>query len=796
MAISGFTSVSVVNGVQEITSANNITGVATATDEQFLLTGSSAAVRASGSAQITFTRCNVLMDDVNPSPNLFWQIENSGLSYNADNGARSTLAATRSIRFIDSSIIFKITTGTGAGALRAVFVGDMTNSMITGQGSGTVLFYSQTGANLDNMHVNNCNWEVNGAPQSASNVRVENSGEGVINFFLPRLDLAYINLINVAASARLGTGNSGNVELYLWNRISADNTKLNISDVNNKYFDGITSSWEFTDRDNGTPVSSNLKVLVSNDKSGSMTQLAEYSTDSNGHLFGTYNSQFETTGASQARETLYIFENQIDTSGTSHGFPPTYLTYDLVTITNRIEIRAYLYDAPAGYLLGDDYALNAPQGSLNPDGTVADYQIFTMNNDLNVTEQNTPIVAAYTNAETHEKVYDVQKLGWYNNDGVALLGKQGSQLVLGSIDLTLNASASIIYSGTSSTITIKATTYLGGATATTGKVKTLNGTLLNGGTFDCDIDYHSGANTTLTNVVCNGILDINTVGTYILDGCTINEVTNSSGGTITISLSNGSTITTIGSNITLEQNVTISAPNILDDSRVQVYNITKSLELDNAVVSGGNGAVCVENLLSSDIDDGDTIRMRVTYQVGVIAKLPLELTGVVSASGLTFINSQVDDVVYNSIGLDGSLITEFSSDIVNNEIDIIIAANFSAHRLYARFVHFTTLENEIRVFFGAVIAEDLANIKNDVSIQSMYLNNNTSTNLVQTDNVRLYRSDGAYPARTATTGGGGMDIVWRNKILIAQTNTSGLTPSESNKLDSIDNLTKLIPGTL
>jgi len=480
---------------------------------------------------------------------------------------------------------------------------------------------------------------------------------------------------------------------------------------------------------------------------------------------------------------------------------PTYLTYDLVTITNRIEIRAYLYDAPSGYLLGDDYALNVPQGVLNPDGTVADYQIFTMNNDLNITEQNTATVAAYTGAETHEKVYDVQKLGWYNNDGVALLGKQGSQLDLGSINLTLNASASTVYSGTASEITIKAFTYLGGATSTTGKVTTLNGTLLNGGTFDCNIDYHSGANTTITNVVCNGILDINTAGTYILDGCTINEVTNSSGGnssggTITISLANGSNITTIGSNITLEQNVTILAPNILDDSRVQVYNITKSLELDNSVVSGGNGAVCIENLLSSDIDDGDTIRMRVTYQVGVIAKLPLEMTGVISASGLTFINSQVDDVVYNTIGLDGSLITEFSSDVVNNEIDIIVAANFSAHRLYARFVHFTTLESEIRVFFGAVIAEDLANIKNDVSIQSMYLNNNTSSNLIQTDNVRLYRSDGAYPARTATTGGGGMDIVWRNQILIAQTNTSGLTPSESNKLDSIDNLTKLIPATL
>jgi len=510
------------------------------------------------------------------------------------------------------------------------------------------------------------------------------------------------------------------------------------------------------------------------------------STDSNGHLVWTYDSQFETTGASQTRETLYIFENQIDTSGTSHGFPPTYLTYDLVSITNRIEIRAYLYDAPSGYLLGDNYAITTPQGSLNADGTVADYQIFTMNNDLNITEQNTSTVAAYTSAETHQKVYDVQKLGWYNNDGVALLGKQGSQLDLGSIDLTLNATASTVYSGTASNIIIKAATYLWGATATTWKVITLNGTLLNGGTFDCDIDYHSGASTTLTNVTCNGTLDINTAGSYTLDSCTINEVTNSSGGNITIDLVNGSTITTnTWPNITLEQNITITAPNILDDSRVQIYNVTKSLELDNAVVSGGSGAVCIENLLSSDIDNGDTIRIRATYQVGTTAKLPLTATGIVTASGLTFIDSQLDDTIYNTIWLDGSLITEFDSDFVNNEIDIIVAANFSAHSLYARYVHFTTLEDGIRIFFGAVIAEDLWNIKNDVSVLSMYLNNNTSSNLIQTDNVRLYRSDGAYPARTTTTGGGGMDIVWRNQILIAETPTSWLTPSESSQLNSI-----------
>jgi len=68
--------------------------------------------------------------------------------------------------------------------------------------------------------------------------------------------------------------------------------------------------------------------------------------------------------------------------------------------------------------------------------------------------------------------------------------------------------------------------------------------------------------------------------------------------------------------------------------------------------------------------------------------------------------------------------------------------------------------------------------------------------------VRFYKSNGAYPARSTTTGGGGLDVVWRNTILIAETGVSGLTSAEStllskvDKLDNIEKNTGLIPATL
>ena len=46
----------------------------------------------------------------------------------------------------------------------------------------------------------------------------------------------------------------------------------------------------------------------------------------------------------------------------------------------------------------------------------------------------------------------------------------------------------------------------------------------------------------------------------------------------------------------------------------------------------------------------------------------------------------------------------------------------------------------------------------------MYLNNNTTTNIKQIDNVRLFKSDGSYPVREPTTGGGGIDVNWRNTV--------------------------------
>tara|TARA_R110002020_G_scaffold71096_3_gene184040 strand:- start:2302 stop:3936 length:1635 start_codon:yes stop_codon:yes gene_type:complete len=531
------------------------------------------------------------------------------------------------------------------GAIRALFVGDMTNSLGTKEGSGTLLFYTQPGANLDNMYLQGLNWEVNGQPSSAANIRIENAGEGVVNFFLPRLDLTYFNIINTPITARLGT--SGVVRLYLWNRVNAPNTALNFQNgPDNFYYDGVTASYVFIDRDLGTPVTSNVKVITKSDISGSMTTLANYTLDANGHLQGTYDSQFEVSGTSITRDTYYLFQNYSDVSQSTYSAGGGD-SYGIVSVNNQIEIRGYLYEPPVGFLAGNNVPFSDPQGALNPDGSVQTYQQFTLNNDLNITESDINIVTAYADVSTIEEAYDAQKAFWYLTDDVGLLGRLGQQLDLGSNNLILDSSLGTLGSSTSNTVSLKANSYSGGATATTGKITTLNGTLLSGGTFDCNIDYYSGASTTLTNVICNNVLDFNAAGTYDINGGTINEVTNSSGGNITLNMLNGATITTnTGPNITLNNNVTVNL-DVTDTSGTAIQNARVRIVATETVGTITTGDVILEGLTDASGNINTTtlnyegafnpsgLSIQIKARQGSVSpfKKPFVGTGVITSSG-------------------------------------------------------------------------------------------------------------------------------------------------------------------
>ena len=421
--------------------------------------------------------------------------------------------------------------------------------------------------------------------------------------------------------------------------------------------------------------------------------------------------------------------------------------------------------------------------------------------DTFISESNKTTVDAYTELNNAAQAYDRAKSYLYDNfagETSTIISRNGSQIDIGSKNLNIDGTAANAFAY-STDVTIKSSTFTGGATGT-GTVTATNGTVLNGGTFNAPVIYDSSA-TTITGVTADS-MDFTTAGTYSLVGTNIGTVTNSSGGAITLELDAQSSVTTnTGPNITLQlPQASYTVSNIESGSRLRVYNETTSTEIYNAIVNSTSYTASYNN--GSSISTGDTIKVRLAYQSGTSAKLPFETAAIATANGWSVLGDQQDDTIYNSIGVDGSLVNEFTEDFVNNEVDIVIAQNFSVHRLYAHYVYATTLEDGIRTFFGGLTAVDLGNFRNNVSVIDLYLNNNTATNLLQTDNVRFFKDNGTYPARTNTTGGGGVDIVWRNTILIAETGVSGLTAQESaqlaelDKLEAIEKLAKLIPATV
>lgn len=224
---------------------------------------------------------------------------------------------------------------------------------------------------------------------------------------------------------------------------------------------------------------------------------------------------------------------------------------------------------------------------------------------------------------------------------------------------------------------------------------------------------------------------------------------------------------------------------IVSGSRVRIYNETTATETYNDV-PGTSYAVSYTD--GTTYSDGDVIKIYITQTSGTTAKLPFTTTVVASSTGWNALADQQDDEVYNQYGLNGSSITKFSADYVNDEVDLVVSSDFNGNELYAWWAYNLTTSQGIADFFGGITAQDVANLLINNSIVNIYLDNTTTSNVKQNDNIRIYRADGAYPVKNPTTGGGGIDVVWRDRVYIAETGVSGLTAAESTQLAEISSV--------
>ena len=253
----------------------------------------------------------------------------------------------------------------------------------------------------------------------------------------------------------------------------------------------------------------------------------------------------------------------------------------------------------------------------------------------------------------------------------------------------------------------------------------------------------------------------------VVDGCTYTgDVTTT--GLITLPNSGVFNGTRTDANGTVEPNQPISITNIEAGSRLQIYNATTSTETVNVLVSGTSYTSSYQE--GTGYSDGDTVRVRLTK----LGKSEWFGNVIDTSSGFSVLASQVDDDVYTALGVDGTTVTKFQADYPNNEVDLIIGSDWTMAELYAWWANNLTTEDGIRNFFGGITAIDEANFRINTAIVDLYLDNTTNASYKQTDNRRFFRDTSTgYPVRNPTTSGYGLDVVWRNTILIAQTEAGG-----------------------
>lgn len=311
---------------------------------------------------------------------------------------------------------------------------------------------------------------------------------------------------------------------------------------------------------------------------------------------------------------------------------------------------------------------------------------------------------------------------------------------------------------------------------------TINGS--GGGTFP------SGSSNTGSRFIISAanLNDTFIATSFVFDAATVIE--NTSGVNVNISLGAGQTEPTkLETNGTITfiapiLSIDISAPSLLEGSRIRLYNSTQGSEIDNSVVSGGSGYVL--NITEGvEYANGDVLILLATYQLGGIAKLPFRASSTATTTDIVFTDSQVDWVSHNAVGIDGSSVLECSTDYSGIEVEVNDSNNStSKDRIAAFIVNALTEADGIRnwVTLSGIPVIRYVNAGQaiiDKGVTNLEINNIKNAPLDIVDAFKLRASDG-----TSLVDNSLNTINYDNTsdAIVIETGVSGLTGVESAKL--------------
>jgi len=288
-------------------------------------------------------------------------------------------------------------------------------------------------------------------------------------------------------------------------------------------------------------------------------------------------------------------------------------------------------------------------------------------------------------------------------------------------------------------------------------------------------------------------IEFTQTGSYVMENTTFSGYTTElnitpTTGSLDIQLATGqatSSFNTAGATVNfIQPQSTGEITNIVSGSRLQIYNETTDLEIINQLVGTSYSVSYTEG---NNYNNGDTLRIRLTYVSGSTAYDWYEARSLVGSTGWSLLADQQVESNYAVIGIDGSTVTEFTLDTPNIQVDLDDADGLSTkQRFVAWFYYAGTLEDGIRTFFKGVELEDASNAVINVPLVDLKLDNVSTRQIQFTDNdFRLYRSDNTDFVAYPSSGGYGITST-SGKVYVIETGVSGLTTEESNQLSNIN----------
>lgn len=324
-------------------------------------------------------------------------------------------------------------------------------------------------------------------------------------------------------------------------------------------------------------------------------------------------------------------------------------------------------------------------------------------------------------------------------------------------------------------------------------IVTRSGNTVNIGSYDLDVDANASA-----AFAFDGSKITIKAGTFIGNITT-------TGGTITL-LNDAKIVGSYGDISVLPFTIT----NVEAGSTVQLYNVTDSNEISNAVVTGTAGTKVTYSgtYANSLADPNDEVRLRITCSSGTSAFLPFETFGVASTAGISFKANQVDDTIYNNNAIDGSAANydstslEIDPDYTNFELDVSDTDNpgsVTVQQIYAKYAYLVTTTEGIQKFFGAITAENGSNYRINTNVVDLKIQNVSTSDMIITG-ARLYRDDSTTVIIKGAAGSGtlshdtGEFLQYIQPQVTAAMNEYGVAGPDD--LNPIKKNTNLIPGLL